>query len=447
MWFCMSVYRPPSSEEYFSGFDKPEELCDIFNLTNLVKSETCYTNNHKSTIDLFFMNKPLSFQGTFTTETGLSDCHKLISSFMRSFVSHLKPKIIFFGNYEKFHETKFLSDLKNTNFSFTSADPNENYLFLANSFSKRVEKHVPLKKKTLRGNHAPFVSKELRKAIYAGSRFRNRFLKNPDEINSKLDKQQRNKCVSIRRKSIKHYFSSIASNGIITNKNFWKAIKPFLTNKGCLENSDIMLRYDEKMITDEKKLVQLFNDHYINIVERSCDFEPEKLEFDIGSSNKNEVLSSILDKYRNHPSIVKILKNKNLQSSSISIPSSSWGSKITTEEINTILKSLNSKKALGKDKIPTKLVKLASDVLAEPLPIAINNSISTSAFPNNAKIASVVPIDKKTDDKYVISNFRPVSILNCFSKVYENVTKNELLKSMNVHLSPFLPAYRKNYNT
>ena len=193
--------------------------------------------------------------------------------------------------------------------------------------------------------------------------------------------------------------------------------------------------------------MQLFNDHCINIVERFCGFKPEKVEFDIGSSNKNEVLSSILDKYRNHPSIVKILKNKYLQSSSISIPSSSWGSKITTEEINTILKSLNSKKAPGIDKIPTKLVKLASDFLAEPLPITINNSISSSTVPNNAKIASVVPIDKKTDDKYVISNFRPVSILNCFSKVYENVIKNELLKSMNVHLSPFLSGYRKNYNT
>ena len=91
--------------------------------------------------------------------------------------------------------------MKNTNFHFTSADPNENYLFLTNSFSKIVEKHVPLKKKTLRGNHAPFVSKELRKAIYTRSRFRNRFLKDPDEIDSKPYKQQRNKSVSIRRKS------------------------------------------------------------------------------------------------------------------------------------------------------------------------------------------------------------------------------------------------------
>ena len=67
----------------------------------LVKSETYYTNNQKLTIDPFFMNKPLFFQGTSTTETGLSNCHKLLSTFMRSFVSLLKPKNILFRNYKK----------------------------------------------------------------------------------------------------------------------------------------------------------------------------------------------------------------------------------------------------------------------------------------------------------------------------------------------------------
>ena len=79
------------------------------------------------------------------------------------------------------------------------------------------------------------------------------------------------------------------------------------------------------------------------------------------------VLSSILDKYINHLSTAKIHENRNLQSSSISIPSSSWGSKKNPKEINTILKSLNSKKAPGIDKMPIKLVKLRSDILTEPL--------------------------------------------------------------------------------
>ena len=77
------------------------------------------------------------------------------------------------------------------------------------------------------------------------------------------------------------------------------------------------------------------------------------------------------------------------------MPSSSWGSKITPQEINTFLKSLNSKKAPGIDKIPTKLVKLVSDILAEPLSIGIKNSIRTFAFPTNAEIATLVLLTRK----------------------------------------------------
>ena len=70
--------------------DKLDVFCDTLNLTNLVKSDTCYTNNHKSTIDLFLTNKPRSFQFTSVTETGLSDYHRLITTFMKSHFSRLK---------------------------------------------------------------------------------------------------------------------------------------------------------------------------------------------------------------------------------------------------------------------------------------------------------------------------------------------------------------------
>ena len=129
-WFCVSVYRPPiltNLDIFFDeltnslskavykhdnlivmgdfninlnktdciGFGKLEEFCDNFNLTNIVKSNTCFTKNNKSIIDLLLTNKPMSFQMTNTTETGLSDCHKLISSFMKSYIPRLKPKTIF----------------------------------------------------------------------------------------------------------------------------------------------------------------------------------------------------------------------------------------------------------------------------------------------------------------------------------------------------------------
>ena len=49
----MGNYNIDRTNENCSEFDKLEELCDRFNIINLIKSETCYTNNHKSTIDLF----------------------------------------------------------------------------------------------------------------------------------------------------------------------------------------------------------------------------------------------------------------------------------------------------------------------------------------------------------------------------------------------------------
>ena len=95
-----------------------------------------------------------------------------------------------------------------------------------------------------------------------------------------------------------------------------------------------------------------------------------------------------------------------------------------------MLKEVNAKKALGFDKILPKLVKLAARDLAAPLSETINNSISKGVFPNEAKIVLVSPLDKKTPDKNSVLNYRPVSILPTFSKIFGKIIKNYLMKSM-----------------
>ena len=57
-------------------YEKFEDFCSIFNLSDLIKTETCFRKNHKSTIYLFTTNKPNCFQHTYLTETGLSDFQK-----------------------------------------------------------------------------------------------------------------------------------------------------------------------------------------------------------------------------------------------------------------------------------------------------------------------------------------------------------------------------------
>ena len=172
------------------GFDKLEDFCDLFNLTNLIKSYTCITKNHQSTIDLLLTNKPRSFKYSTTTETGLSDHHKLITTFLKAQNGHLKPKVIHYRNYKKFNEKLFLNDLKALNIDHSN--PDFSYSLLTENTLKVLNKHAPLKKRFIGGNHAPFMNKNLRKAIYTRSRLKRRFHKNPTKTNEKLFKKQRN---------------------------------------------------------------------------------------------------------------------------------------------------------------------------------------------------------------------------------------------------------------
>ena len=112
-----------------------------------------------------------------------------------------------------------------------------------------------------------------------------------------------------------------------------------------------------------------------------------------------------------------------------------------------MLRQLNPKKAIGDDKVPPALIKIAAEPLSTPLSIAIKNSFKYNIFPINAKVAFVKPLGKKTENKHSISNFRLVSIFNTSSKIYEKFSKDFLVSEIEMFLSLFLAACRKSYNT
>ena len=107
-------------------YEKFENFCSIFNLSNVIKSETCFSKNHKSTTDLFTTNKPNCFQHMYVTETGLSDFHKMIDTFFKAKITRLKPRNIYYRNYKNFDKSSFLLDLKSKNLDSSSNDPDEN---------------------------------------------------------------------------------------------------------------------------------------------------------------------------------------------------------------------------------------------------------------------------------------------------------------------------------
>ena len=174
-----------------SDKDKLENVCDLFNLTNLVHSETCFMKNGKSTIDLILTSKPLRFQKMHVVETGLSDYQKMISIFFKTCWSKLKAKVIFYRNYKKFNKSNFLCSLKKANFDFLTNNSNQNYNFLTDKFVGIVNKHAPLKTKFVGGNNAPFLNREVQKEIYVRSRLRNKFWVEPSAENKTAYKKEK----------------------------------------------------------------------------------------------------------------------------------------------------------------------------------------------------------------------------------------------------------------
>ena len=94
--------------------------CDLVSLTKLVTSPTCSTKTRKLSIDLTLTKKGNCFQRSKVTGTGLSNFHELSSISLLSHFSPLNPEAIYYRNYEKFNEQKFLEDIKNATLIQTS---------------------------------------------------------------------------------------------------------------------------------------------------------------------------------------------------------------------------------------------------------------------------------------------------------------------------------------
>ena len=161
--------------------------------------------------------------------------------------------------------------------------------------------HAPKKKKYIRGNNKPFMTKTFSKAIMQRTRFRNKFLKNPTDQNKLIYNKQRNFCVSLLRKEKKEYFAKLNEKDITDNKKFWHTVKPFLSDK-VKSKETITLVNNGDVESNETEVAKTFNDFFSNIV-KNLKIREYQCEDDLHNRlSTHPVLQAIL-KYRNHPSI------------------------------------------------------------------------------------------------------------------------------------------------
>ena len=292
------------------------DLRDTFALTNLVKDKTCFKNKDGTLLHVILTNRPNSFQKTVTTETGLSDCHKLVSTVFGSTFIKLPPKTVRYMSYKTNDKQNFLHELDQKLIQGDIYKTDDSFSKLTEMMSEVLEKHAPLKTKTIRGNQAPFMNKRLSKAIMNKSRIRNKYLQWPSREHFLAYKKIKNKCNNLLKKSKKKYFQENANEGSASNKSFWNTVKPFISNKGTLSNDNIIIESADDInlkvkngdlvsikakheIREEHILVEMFNNHYINIAEKSSGIAPNSIGNPMDPEQDKNTVEKIIQHYKN----------------------------------------------------------------------------------------------------------------------------------------------------
>ena len=205
----------------------------------------------------------------------------------------------FRSRFQIFKESDFKRDLCE---AMSNTNPTD-YDSFQDVFNEVLNKHAPTKKKYVRANHVPFMTRALRKAIMLRSRLRNKHNKSRTAENWNNFRKQRNRCVKLFRQAKKDYYSKLDINLVTDDRKFWKTVKPALSDK-CQSNNKIVLVEDDEIISDDIEVEEIFNCFFVTVT--------ESLGIKVNNDNISDT-KGILDpieksvqKYSNHPSILKI---------------------------------------------------------------------------------------------------------------------------------------------
>ena len=207
-------------------------------------------------------------------------------------------------------------------------------------------------------------------------------------------KSYKNLFEGLKKKAKKKFYSEKISKYKHDAKKTWSIMKE-LIGKIKLKSLNLPRRItvNEVGIFDKCKIANEFNAFFTNIGSKLASKIPNA--------------STTFESYINKPD--SIMKTKQL----------------SMNELKDAFFSLKINKSPVYDDISFNVVKKCFSSLCEPLKYLFNLSIEKGIFPDDLKIAKVTPI-YKADDKSDLSNYRPISVLSCFSKILERIMYNRL---------------------
>jgi len=129
-------------------------------------------------------------------------------------------------------------------------------------------------------------------------------------------------------------------------------------------------------------------------------------------------------------------------------PNSFLITQIDSREIEDVAKTMQKKSSSGPDEIPTKIVIATIGSTSKHLQHIFNCSIINGIYPTYFKLAKIIPL-QKNNKNYDITNYRPIALLPAFSKIFERLIYNRLIKFINQNniITVHQFGFRKGFST
>ena len=186
-------------------------------------------------------------------------------------------------------------------------------------------------------------------------------------------------------------------------------LKPSSRDKS-LKGERITLVENNKVVSDESKLVEIFSNYFGNLV--------LNLEIDLVTNIRKKTVRKAIEKYQNHPSINIIRDN-------IDTTNKFSFDLVNPECISKIINNLDTSRATQQGNIPAKVIKYNKELFSYVISPSLSNAVNKGIFLDKLKHADGKPI-YNNESRNEKENYRPVSILPNLSKVFKLYMHDQL---------------------
>ena len=257
------------------------------------------------------------------------------------------------------------------------------------------------RRKNERANSKPWMLPWLEVAIARKEDLFHKSVKHPTAENINAHKKMKKFCenhvLKAKSKHTKKYFDDYKDN----SKKQWEMINNLLGRK-IYRNDCVRLKGDNgRIISKDTEVAEKFNDYFSNI-----------------ASNLKAKTSNGSNAIFDPGGFENYLGHSKIQNSMFLQP-------VQSGEVQDIIKKLKNKATLDTKIGPLKIAN-ENFSFTETIAKLVTNSFTQGIFPQSLKVAKVIPIHKE-GSKLDVENYRPISLLSSFSKIYEKLMHCRLL--------------------